>query len=348
MGNGVRPQASGAEPRCEARLAEERGFHVRNIGAFVVTLALLGASVLPARAGVAINPNAINRPDAKGDQVIFYYDARATFTTFISLNNDSDAAATVQVLFYGPGFSEPFVHTVALPAGGTSIVDVGALKSVPPPALPAQFGVAIATAVNETGETIVTRALSGNFTVANLQVQSAWGAAGAARTAVFSGELASHHLTFEAISAIPNLGDVIDGSGIVLPPIQPLNAYLSAYYNPDTLAPASQGGNQLIFVSFEDVAGNTYSAASSSTNWAVDARVASGVGIPEGSFLVNGVAVSDVVSVVGAGASGSSGSISFNATTSGAPLNRFVYFTETLGTFATGYLLPPTATVPLL
>jgi len=322
---------------------------VRNIGAFVVTLALLGASVLPARAGVAINPNAINRPDAKGDQVIFYYDARATFTTFISLNNDSDTAATVQVLFYGPGLSEPFVHTVALPAGGTSIIDVGALKSVPPPALPAQFGVAIATAINEAGKTIVTRSLSGNFTVANLQVQSAWGAAGAARTAVFSGELlTSHHERVEAISSSPDLGDVIDGSTVVLPPIQPLNAYLSAYYNPDTLAPAAQGGNQLIFISFEDVAGETYSAVSSSTDWAVDARVASGVGIPEGSFLVNGVAVSDVVSVVGAGASGSSGSISFNATTSGAPLNRFIYFTETLGTFATGYLLPPTASVPLL
>ncbi len=348
MGNGARPPANGAEPRCGARLAEERGFHVRNIGTFVVTLALLAASVLPARAGILINANAIDRPDAKGDQVIFYYDARDTFTTFINLNNADDGALTVQVLFYGPGFSEPFVHTVTLSGGATTIIDVGALKSGTPPVLPGQFGVAIATAINEAGQSVVSRALSGNFTVANLQVQSAWGAAGAARTAVTSGELASHHLTAEAISLGPNLGDVIDGSSVVLPPIQPLNAYLSAYYNPATLAPAGQGGNQLIFISFEDVAGETYSATSSSTDWAVDAKTGSGTAIPEGSFLVNGVAVSDVVSVVGESANGSSGSISFNATTSGAPLNRFVYFTETLGTFATGYLLPPTTPVPLL
>jgi hypothetical protein len=317
---------------------------------FVAMLALLGAGVPPARAGVAINPNAISRPDVKGDQVIFYYDARANFTTFINLNNGESGTRTVQMLFYGPGFSEPFVNTVTVPGNGMTIIDVGALKSGPPPTLPAQFGVAIATVINDAGKTIVSRALSGNFTVANLQVQSAWGAAGAARTAV-SAPAAIHHAaqTFEAISLAPEIGDVIDGSTIVLPPIQPLNAYLSAYYNPDTLAPASEGGNQLIFISFDDVVGETYSATSASTNWLVDAKSGAGVGIvPETSFLVNGVAVSDLVSVVGAGASGSSGWITFNATTSGASLNRFIYFTETLGTFATGYLLAPTELTPLL
>jgi len=39
---------------------------------------------------------------------------------------------------------------------------------------------------------------------------------------------------------------------------------------------------------------------------------------------------------------GQSGAILFGAGTTAAPLNRFVFFTETLGTFATGYLLPPT------
>jgi hypothetical protein len=316
---------------------------VRNIGTLVATIALFGLGVLPARAGVAINPAAIDRPDGKGDQVIFYYDARANFTTFVNLNNDGGADLTVQILFYGPGFSEPFIDTITLPAGGTSVIDVGALKSATPAALPAQFGVAIATAVNEAGKTVVSRALSGNFTVANLQVQSAWGASGAARSAIFGAALSSRHSSADPIILGPDLGAVIDGSAVLLTPIQPLNAHLSAYYNPETVAPASLGGNQLIFVSFEDVAGDTYSATSASTDWAVDAKAGSGTPIgPTGSFLVNGVAVSDVVSVVGAGANGASGSIQFNATTSGLPLNRFVFFTETLGTFATGYLLPPT------
>ncbi len=324
---------------------------MRNIGTLVVTLALFGLSALPVRAGIAINPAAIDRPEGKGDQVIFYYDARPEFTTFVNLHNDSGSDLTVQILFYGPGFSEPFVHTITLAGGGTSIIDIADLKSTVP-ALPAQFGVAIATAINGAGKTIVSRALSGSFTVANLQVQSAWGAFGAARAAIFSlsGPLLSAPGA-EAISASPDLGAVIDGTTVLLEPIQPLNAHLAVYYNPETLPAASLGGNQLIFISFVDVAGDTYSAESSSTNWSVDAKRSNGSAIGStGSFAVNGVAVSDIVSVVGAGANGSSGSISFNATTSGLALNRFIFFTETLGTFATGYLLPPTipdVSVPL-
>jgi hypothetical protein len=348
MGNGVWLGESGVEPRCRTRLVEERRFHVRNIGTLVITIALLGLSTLPARAGVAINPAAIDRPDGKGDQVIFYYDARTNFTTFINLNNDGGSDLSVQVLFYGPGFSEPFVQTITLAGGGTTIIDVGALKSATPSALPAQFGVAIATAINDAGKTVVSRALSGNFTVANLQVLSAWGASGAARTAISSEALLRRH-TVEEITLSPDLGTVIDGTTVLLPPIQPLNAHLALYYNPEALAPASLGGNQLIFASFEDVSGETYSAASASTDWTVDARSSNGTPITlMADFLVNGVAVSDIVSVVGAGANGSSGSMSFNATTSGAALNRFIFFTETLGTFGTGYLLPPTVSEPLI
>ena len=55
---------------------------------------------------------------------------------------------------------------------------------------------------------------------------------------------------------------------------------------------------------------------------------------------VNGVVVSDLAGVVGAGVGGSSGGLTFTAAASSAPLSRLVFFTQTLGTFGTGYLLP--------
>jgi hypothetical protein len=316
---------------------------VLKIAHFVVTLGLLVLSALPARAGVPFNLSAIERPDGKGDQVIFYYDARPNFTTFINLHNDGFSDLTVQILFYGPTFSSPFVRTITLDSGATTIIDVSALTTATPTALPAQFGVAIATAINEAGKSIVTRALSGNFTVANLQVHSAWGASGAARSAVFAPLALTEALT----PSVPTLGTVIDATGVLLPAVQPTSAHLAAYYNPETLEPAGLGGNQLVFIAFEDVLSETYAAQVAVTNWSLDVTRGDGSVIgPVGPFLASGVTVSDVVSVVGTGANGASGSISFFAATNPAPISRFIFFAETLGTFATGYLLPPIATEP--
>ena len=110
-------------------------------------------------------PGSVARPNNRGDQAIFYYDVRDGFTTFLNVRNQSASALTVSVLFYsGTEFGAPFTHTLTLPIGagtngspgngGMVIVDVGALRAS---GLPAAAGVAIATAVNELGEAIVTR-----------------------------------------------------------------------------------------------------------------------------------------------------------------------------------------------
>ncbi len=67
----------------------------------------------------------LETPDSFGDQVIYYYDARADFTTFIALRNGSDSERTVSVLFYGPSFGTPFSKRVTLPGGRLTIIDVG-------------------------------------------------------------------------------------------------------------------------------------------------------------------------------------------------------------------------------
>jgi hypothetical protein len=127
---------------------------------------------------------------------------------------------------------------------------------------------------------------------------------------------------------------------VLLTPIQPSNADLSAYYDPATLAPAALGGNQLIFVSFVDVPGSTFTAAPAQTHWTFTAVRNTGEAITPGSINVSGVVVSDLVSVLGPGVTGSSGASLFSTDPSSAQLTRLIFFTETLGTFSTGYLLP--------
>ncbi len=330
---------SGGRRRAEARGAsgEERRLDVRIFTALIVALAFTAVSIAPARA-IVVNPNAIDRPDAKGDQVVFYYDVRASFTTFVNLHNDGGSDVGVTVLFYGRTFSSPFTHTFSLDAGASRIIDVGALKAAEP-GLPEDFGVAIATAVDNHGKAIVTRALSGNFTVANLQVHSAWGAPGAARSAIN----APQPLALSDGAAEPALGTVIDGTTVLLPPIQPTNVHLAVYYDPATLEPPSLGGNQLIFVNFQDVPGEVYSAQVAVTTWFIDVTRGNGDFIgPVDGFVASGVTVTDVASVAGSAVNGASGSMTFNTLPSADPVNRLVFFTETLGTFATGYLLPPT------
>jgi hypothetical protein len=317
---------------------------MRKLEILIAAVALTVSVAAPARA-IVINPNAIDRPDGKGDQVVFYYDARANFTTFVNLHNGGVSDLHIEVLYYGRTFSSPLRKTFSLDAFGSRVIDVGALRSGDP-ALSEDFGVAIATAIDDDGKPIVSRALSGNFTVANLQILSAWGAAGAARSAL-AVPLA---LTSALVdSSPPPLGTRIDGTTVLLPAIQPTNAHLGVYYDPASLASVALGGNQLIFVNFEDVAGETYTAQVAVTTWFVDANRSNGSSIgPISPFVASGVTVTDLASVAGSDVNGSSGSMSFNASVSAASLNRFVFFVETLGTFATGYLLPPTVPTELL
>jgi hypothetical protein len=309
--------------------------------------ALLALVVLAARADAQTFPRTIARPNNRGDQVIFYYDVRDGFTSFLSLRNGGSSELHVSVLFYGPEFAAPFTQLVTLPTapgdagqpanGGLVVIDVGALKAS---GLPAQAGVAIATAVDAAGQPIVTRSLAGNFTVANLRTSSAWGSSAAARSAIQSGA-ATGPAACPTNPPAPQPGTVIDGTSVALTPIQPGTAELAAYFNPDTLAPAALGGNQLIFINFDDVPGLPYQAKVGSTTWFVKAVRNSGVQVPSHKLTTAGIVVSDLATAVGAGVTGSSGSVLFTAdSNSDTRLTRLVFFTEALGTFGTGYLLP--------
>lgn len=268
----------------------------------------------------------IETPEAIGDQVIFYYDARPDFTTFISLKNFvQDDSMTVDVLFYGPAFGTPFKKTIVLGGGSVTTIDVGGLRDS---GLPAQAGVAIATPVDDAGRPIALHTLAGGSTVANLLTGSAFGAGGAARSAV------------NADGLLLPFGTTIGPATATLQLIQPKTALLAAYYDPTTLAPVTSGGNQLVFINFTDTYGPAYGAASATTTWSISAASKDSP-VTNTTFSANGVTVSDLASVAGAGVNGAAGSLVFSADTDVPTINRLIYFTEALGTFGTGYLLPP-------
>lgn len=309
-----------------------------------VVLILAIAAALPAAAAEKIFPGAIARPNNKGDQVIFYYDVRDGFTTFLNLRNEAASALRVDIQYYGPDFGTPFTQTITLPAtagksgapgtGGLVVIDVGALRAG---GLAATPGVAIATGVDDAGHAIVTRGLAGNFTVANVATGSAWGSPAAARSGIVPPAETSDACAPK--EPAPKLGTAIDGTSVVFTPIQPSTADLTAYYDPATLAPAALGGNQLIFLSFIDVPGPVYGAAAAETTWSVAAVRNTGEPFPPTFVHATGVKVSDLAAEVGA-VGGSSGAATFAADPRSAPLTRLVFFTESLGTFSTGYLLP--------
>jgi hypothetical protein len=69
-----------------------------------------------------------------------------------------------------------------------------------------------------------------------------------------------------------------------------------------------------------------------------------GAGVDTSAFTANGVTVTDLASVAGPGVNGAAGSMEFRASNANIDLSRLIYFTEALGTFGTGYLLPPIVT----
>lgn len=289
-------------------------------------LTMLVVAVPVARAGTP--GHVLSRPQAVGDQVVFYYDARPGFTTFLTVQNTSARTLTVDVRFYRPthetefgnGFEPPRSKTVTLTAGALTIVDVGELRDQ---GLAAQPGIAFATAVNEKREPITSGALTGSFTVANLATGSAFGAPGAARSA----------------SSVTDM--VIDGDPAVLKLIRPTSALLAGYYDPASLAPVADGGSQLVFLSFEDRYDPFWWAQVGKTTWDVSTTRGDGTALADTTFTVVGVRIADLASVGGPGVNGAAGSMRFHAPAENVDLSRLIYFTQSLGTFGTGYLLPP-------
>ena len=299
---------------------------MRTMTAILGTLLLLSTSVMTAHAQLVIT-----EPDlASGSQLIFYYDTREGFTTFVNIRSNVAEPITVQLDVWGPTFDEAakLTKTFSFAPFAVRVIDIGALGTTD--GLPAQQGIALASILNDSGLPIhVRRGLFGNFTVANLATGSAWGSPAAGRSVRSTADP----------TAEPADGTVVTQQGVHYQLIQPNILTLATYYNPETLSPVEDHGNQLIFVNFIDGIG-TAPLTAESTTWDVNVtRGADGTPLI-GTVDTAGVTERDLVSVLGSEANGASGGGTLTAGEGSVNANRFVFFVQALGTFGTGYLLP--------
>ena len=303
---------------------------MRTMTAIVGALLMLLSSAMTTHAQVVIP-----QPDlALGSQLIFYYDAREGFTTFVNIHNNGNSGGplNIQLDVWGPTFDvgTKVTKTFSLAPFGTRVTDIGALKTTD--GLAAQQGIVVASILDGSGLPIQQRALMGNFTVANLATGSAWGSPALGRSArkVTDG-------------SPPADGTEVDGSLVVYQIIQPDTLALATYYNPQSLAPVEDHGNQLIFVNFKDGVGAGAPLIEATTDWTAVVFGGSDATLLGGTFEVTGVTERDLVELLGAEANGAAGGGGF-ARAFATPLdtaNRLIFFVQALGTFGTGYLLPP-------
>jgi hypothetical protein len=301
--------------------------NLRTVTSIVGALLLLLSSVLTTHAQLVIK-----QPDlAAASQLIFYYDAREGFTTFVNIQNRSGDPVAFLFQVWGPTFETDISFVVNLAAGAVRVFDIGSFKVTD--GMAAQQGIAVASVVNGPNSPlrVSTRALHGNFTVANLATGSAWGSPAVGRGArAASG------------NPVPD-GTIVDGVTTVYQTVQPDAVALATYYNPQTLAPLQDHGNQLIFVNFRDTPSNNPccpTLASASTNWLFFVRRGADGTVLSTQLDVTGVAERDLVSLLGTEANGAPGGGGFARGAGTENANRFIFFVQSLGTFGTGYLLP--------
>jgi hypothetical protein len=269
----------------------------------------------------------ISQPDlAAGSQLIFYYDAREGFTTFVNIRNSGGEPLNVQLDIWSPTFQAKVVQTFPLAVGGVRVFDIGSLKATA--GVGAEVGVAVASVVDASGLPIQMRSLAGNFTVANLVTGSAWGSPALGRSA---------RKVVDGLA--PPDGTVVNGSLVVYQIIQPDAVALATYYNPQNLAPVQDHGNQLVFVSFKDGVGAGASLIAATSDWLMIATRGAEGTLSSAPIQVIGVNERDIVQVLGTDANGAPGGGGF-VRGAGETANRFIFFVQSLGTFGTGYLLP--------
>jgi hypothetical protein len=321
------PDGSTAAATIRFRLTSSSGTYSPS-AEYAVAVRNGAASPTPTPATVApLAALRLQAPAARGDQLVLLYDARPGRATFLNLANAGEEALVVRLSLYGPELAPPFSTDTTIAARGTRTVSVDGLVAA---GLPAQAGIATATALSAAGEPVVSRALSGSFTVANVATQSAWGAPAAARAA----------MRMEGGASMPaGLGDVIDGRSVLLQQVRPDALDLAVFYDPLDLGPAELGGNEVVLLSFADVAGDALAIVPAPTTWQVSPTSSSGVALPRLEHVTSGAGVTHLAAIAGAGVDGSAGGLVLAAAAGSAP-NRLAYFSESLGTFATGYGLP--------
>lgn len=313
------------------RRTEGRG--ERRCTGWIVTLAALATCLGGPHASFA--QETIRTPDVTGDQLIFFYDNRTDRGAFFSFSNPSDTQLMVEIAFYPENLAQRL---------GQEVVTLGpAANVVVDPTMAAggvaagQAGLAVVTPVDgpDTRHPIVPAApLTGSFSVVNTVLGAGFGENPFARRAVLSsGGLAAP-------------GAAVDGTSVLYQRFVPDVLTVPVYFNPADLGPASNDGNRVVLVAFNDQYGQNFDVAPLAETFHASIFDTAGELLVATDVAVSGILLTDLQSLAGAVPLSSSGKVFFATGDGGDTANRFGVFSEALGTFAAGQRMPAVDVVP--
>ena len=217
----MRPTARGPSTRLPR---VRRSASARLFAAALLSLWVASASEARAQA-------AIGEPLAAGDQLLFFFDTRSPRVTFVNVSNPASTAVALEISIPVAGVRE----VIELGPRSNRIVDPTTLA-------PEQRGLLAVTPIvsaDDRRPVVPPAALLGNYTLANLELGSAFGGNALARNAVRGTAPAAR-------------GSIVDGDAIRYQLIDPEQLAIPVYYNPMTLGPPELDGNRLLLAAFSD------------------------------------------------------------------------------------------------
>jgi hypothetical protein len=281
----------------------------------------------------------IGTPLASGDQLIFFYDARPGRTPFLSVSNPSSDAINVQVAYYNAALDtilgeevvaieqagnlviDPTSSTTAGSAGGVAVGNAG-LAVITPVAGPGSSQAVVPPAP-----------LTGNFTLANVTLGSAFG------------ENAIGRLAVNGSGGHASAGQNVNGSTIRYQRFTPEVLMVPVFFNPNSLGAPENDGNRVILAAFNDVYTPSFGLTPLSDNPTATFFNRQGVQFaPSNGFAVSGVLLSNLQEVSGGASFNSSGKVFFDVNAGGG--NVFGIFSQSQGPFASGQRMPAVDAVP--
>jgi plastocyanin len=301
--------------------------------ATVLGAALAAACLLAPRPALA--QETVRTPDVTGDQLLFFYDNRTDRTSFFSFSNPSDTQLIVEVAFYPQDLSHRLGQDVLTigPAGNVVVDPTTAAGGV----AAGQAGLALVTPVDgpDTRHPIVPAApLTGSFTVVNTVLGAGFGENPFGRRAIL------------ASGGFAAAGASVDGTSVLYQRFVPDILTVPVYFNPATLGPASNDGNRIALIAFNDQYGQNFDVAPLAETFHASIFDTSGALLVATDVAVSGIVLTDLQSLAGSVTLSSSGKVFFATGDTGGNANRIGVFSEALGTFAAGQRMPAVDAVP--
>lgn len=296
-----------------------RGSGLRLASAFAIAtfVGVLGTSF------TAHAQSSIGEPLASGDQLLFFFDTRSPRVSFVNVSNPANEPVTIEILIPSAGLRE----SVQLDALGNQVIDPTVLA-------PDQRGLLVLTPIVDSEDhtpVVPPEPILGSYTIANLLLGAAFGGNALGRRAVEGGALATP-------------GSIVDGATVRYQTVSPAALAIPVYFDPQTVGPPEQDGNRLRLAAFGDeYDGGEYDLVP--LPGSVQAQFFDNGGTEVAlrtAPLANGLLDIDLESLAGTELT-SSGKVFLTFLPDGTTGSFLGLFSQSLGTFGAGGVLPEVA-----